>query len=54
MSILDKQNAQSNRKRESAHSFQTRKMVVDPEGSPVLQHREEHRAKDKTHNIMVF
>jgi hypothetical protein len=39
MSIFDKQNAQSNRKRESAHSFQTRKMVVDPEGSLLAPRR---------------
>jgi hypothetical protein len=27
---------------------------VDPEGSPVLQHREEYRAEVKTDYIMMF
>jgi hypothetical protein len=33
---FDKQNAESNRKRENAHSFQIRRSEVDPEGSPGL------------------
>jgi hypothetical protein len=35
----NKQNAESNRKSENAHSFQIRRKVVDPEGTPVLYHR---------------
>jgi hypothetical protein len=28
--------------------------MIDLEGSPALQHREEHRAEDKTENFMCF
>jgi hypothetical protein len=37
---------------ESAHSFQIGGRVVDPEGGPLLWHRQEHRAKNKTDTIM--